>query len=180
MPVLRKIFLDDNEIKVLNGLQECERLEELRIARQRLPSFVSLHFDLGSLQGIARSLETIDISGNFISDLSPFSMLYNLRKFICKDNNVNDLIEVEKVVVLPYIAEVDLTGNPCATFFKYRDIVIAAASDSLRILDEIPIQDHQQVAIKGLMEHRKAIGAMARFNGSYNSSQEHEFDFGEN
>lgn len=50
-------------------------------------------------------------------------------------------------------------GNPCASVKKYRDYAIAASSDALRMLDEVPVLRHQQVAVRGLMDHRRKIGA---------------------
>lgn len=166
MPSLRKIYLDDNEIKEVTGLQECTNLEELHVARQRLPSFTSLQFDPVTLQAISRSLQVLEISACGISILAPFTVLYNLRKLFCKDNAVVDLAEVEAVVSLPRLEEANFTGNPCCKLSKYRDITIGAAGDSFALLDEVPIPKHQQVAIRGLMEHRRNIGSIGKFRPS--------------
>ncbi len=178
MPNLRKIYLDDNEIKEVTGLNECVNLEELHVARQRLPTFTSLQFDPATLFSISRTLQVLEISGSGISVLQPFHVLYNLRKLFCKDNSVVDLNEVEAIVGLPRLEEANFLGNPCCHLFKYRDVTIGAASDCFALLDEVPIPKHQHIAIRGLMDHRRKIGAMARFNpatsGSYAQSEEGE------
>jgi protein phosphatase 1 regulatory subunit 42 len=178
MKNLRKLFLDDNEITVVTGLEACTQLVELTVARQRLPSFSVLQFDPQSLQAIAQSLEALDISGNGISKLSQFSMLYNLRKFTCIDNSVIELPEVETIVGLPSLEEANFIGNPCCKLFKYRDIVIGASSQNFSKLDEISIPRHQQVAVKGLMEHRHKIGAASRFNPSTSQTSYEPKEFG--
>lgn len=180
MKSLRKLFLDDNEISVLSGLTECSQLVELSLGRQRLPSFGSLQVEPQSLMAISYTLESLDISGNGITKLSPFVVLYNLRRFNAEDNNIIDIPEIEVIVALPNMTEASFNNNPCCKLFKYRDMVIGACSDSLTMLDGIPIPNHQQVAIKGLMDHRRKIGAMTRFQTSTDGSsyQPHELGSG--
>jgi protein phosphatase 1 regulatory subunit 42 len=164
MPYLRKLYLDENEIRTITGLTECVNLEELHLARQRLPSYTALEFHPDSLQAISRSLHVLDISGNNLSKLKSFTILFNLRKFICKDNNVLEFPEIESIVQLPHLEEASFEGNPCSTtVFKYRDLTIGAANDHFAILDGVAIPSHQLVATKGLMAHRRKIGAISRF-----------------
>ena len=175
MPSLRKIYLDQNEIKVVTGLTACENLEEFHISRQRLPSFCTLQFDQQSLNCVARSLLVLEISGNGISNLTQFTVLYNLRRLYCKDNAVVDLSEVEAVISLPNLEEANFVGNPCCTLFKYRDTAIAASSDHFNKLDDVAVPKHQQIAIKGLMAHRVKIGAVSRgFHPNQSSSSSYQ------
>ena len=163
------MYLDDNEIQTVSGLTNCVNLEELHVARQRLPSYASLQFQRDSLNSINRSLQVLEISGNGIVLLSPFAVLYNLRKLFCQDNKIIDLAEVEVIIALPRLEEANFTGNPCCTQFKYRDTAIGASSDSFQILDELAVPKHQQIAIRGLMAHRRKIGAMSRFQQAINA-----------
>lgn len=175
MPSLKKLYLDDNEIQEVSGLQECPRLEELHVARQRLPTFTTLKFEDASLRNLSRSMQVLEISGNNISILAPFMVLYNLRKLICMDNTVIDLGEVEGIVSLPRIEEANFIGNPCCALKRYRDTAIGASSDTFIMLDDLPIPKHQQIAIRGLMDHRRKIGEMSRFN-HMNSGQSGQSD----
>jgi len=181
MSSLRKLFLDENEIKYVTGLSACKNLEELHVPRQRLQTFSCLEFDPESLHAISHSLQVLEISSNGVSRLNQFTVLYNLRKFVCKDNAVVDLSEVQSIVSLPNLEEADFSGNPCATLMKYRDITIGAASDIFSVLDEVPIPKHQQVAIKGLMAHRRKIGAISRYqpSTSTNSYEPQEVELSE-
>lgn len=179
MPYLRKLYLDENEIKQVTGLTECVNLEELHLARQRLPSFSTIDFHMDSLQAMARTLHVLEISGNNITRLRPFTVLYNLRKFICKDNSVIEFPEVEAIVQLSQLEDANFSGNPCCTLFKYRDMTIGAANESFTILDDIPIPRHQRVAVKGLMVHRKKIGALSRFQPQQSSTSYEPRELGE-
>ncbi|KAJ1430684.1 hypothetical protein B484DRAFT_448752 [Ochromonadaceae sp. CCMP2298] len=179
MPNLKKIYLDDNEIQSVGGLHLCIKLEELHIARQRLPSYTSLQFEPGALNPLSSSLQVLEISGNGISLLAPFNVLFNLRKLYCQDNKVIDLAEVEVIVALPRLEEANFVGNPCCSLFKYRDTTIGASGDSFQMLDEIPIPKHQQIAIRGLMVHRRKIGAMSRFQQAVGGMEGSQYDGGD-
>lgn len=163
MPGLRKLYLDENEIQVVSGLINCIILEELHVARQRLPSFTSLQFEPDSLRTISYTLQVLEISGCSITLLTPFSNMSNLRKIFCRDNLVTDVNEVEAVISLPKLEEANFIGNPCCKMHKYRDIAIGASSENLVILDDAPILKHQQQAIRGLMEFRRKHGKLSNF-----------------
>ena len=155
---LTKLFLDENRISYVAGLDKCTKLEELYVASQSLPRYSSLTFDPASLEAIARTLQVLDISGNGIQTLSPFIMLTGLRKLFAGKNEIADITELEEIVGLPRLEEAVFSENPCCSIRKYRDYVIGASSDALQMLDEVPVQKHQQVAIRGLMAHRRRLG----------------------
>jgi Leucine-rich repeat (LRR) protein len=146
-PCLTKLQLEENELSYITGLTNCVKLEELFVSSQRLPSYTALAFDFVSLQAISSSLQVLDISNNVISILTPFTILYNLRKMYCSDNNVKDITEIESIMSLNVLAEASFNGNPCASILHYRDYAIGAASDSLRILDGQTVPRHQLVSI---------------------------------
>jgi hypothetical protein len=164
LPNLKKLYLDENEIKVVSGLQDCSMLEELHIAKQRLPTFTPLEFQFESLSKLSKTLLVLDISGNGITILTQFQILIFLKKFLCQDNNVINLGEVENVILhLPRLEEANFYNNPCCKQAKYRDIAIGASPDSFHTLDEIAVPKHQQIAIRGLMTHRRSLGALSKF-----------------
>lgn len=155
---LKKIFLDENAIDYVKGFGLCSNLVHLSVARQRIPKFSSITFDPDSLNAISNTLQTLDISGNGISQLSPFYVLYNLTKFLCNDNNISDISEAEGIVSLPLLEEVNFMRNPMCSLRHYRDYIIGAASESLTILDDVPICNRHLVAIKGLQKLRQKLG----------------------
>lgn len=160
IPNLKKIYLDENKIDYLTGLQKCALLEELFIARQRLPRYTPLEFDVASLQAVADTLQVIDVSGNQIESILPLQTLYNLRRVLAQDNNISNVGDIEAVISLSKIEEANFMNNPCCTRPRYRDCAIAAASDRLKLLDDVEVLKHQQIAIRGLQAHRRKIGAM--------------------
>ena len=157
LPHLAKLYMDDNELTYIAGLDNCLKLEELHISNQRIPTFTSVSFDQNTLMALSRSLQVLNVSGNGINSLEQFLCLTNLRKFFCSANAVTDLKEIEMIVGLYRLAEASFIGNPCCSNRRYRDTVMAASSDSLRILDDVPVQRHQQIAVRGLMAHRRKL-----------------------
>lgn len=155
---LTKLFLDENEIQYVTGLDLCVKLEELHIADQRLPQFTALEFDPACLEAFSRTLKVLEISGNRIRSLLPFAKLYRLKTLVCANNHVSDISHVQNIVTLSDLEAANFSGNPCCKVSRYRDLVIAASSDALCFLDEVRIQRHQHIAIRGLQAHRRKIG----------------------
>ena len=171
-PALIKLYIDENSVEYLTGLERCTKLEELRIARQRLPAQISLQFDPKSLGAFSRTLLSLDISGNGIVNCSPFLVLRGLRKLLCSDNKLDNLDDMKDLISLPYLGEIDFRGNPACAISKYRDHMISASSDALTVLDELAVPKHQQVAIKGLMKHRRRIMGMGYIEAQMQSGAE--------
>jgi protein phosphatase 1 regulatory subunit 42 len=157
LEALTKIHLEDNDISFVVGLDSCQKLRELYISNQRLPLYMALEFDDMSLQAVSNSLEVLDVSGNGISILNQFLVLRSMSKFICENNAVNDITEMEMIVGLRRLKEVSFKGNAACFTQRYRDKVIAASSNALESLDNMPVHPHQKVAIKGLKIHRENL-----------------------
>lgn len=173
---LKKFFVDENEICEIKGLDLCTELEVFSCARQRLPKLTPLVFSQDSLESICRTLKILDISGNGISDLSPFKILYRLQKLFASDNNISDIGEIEGVVGLPDLEEVNFKRNPCCALRRYRDFVVGAASNSLRLFDDVVISQKNIDSVRGIQALRRKIGIVDHTNAlsqiKYEDSQE--------
>jgi hypothetical protein len=159
MPSLKKLYLDENNVEYIDKFENCPVLEELFVARQKIPRFSAVEFDQASLQSVAKTLQVLDVSGNGIVSLAPLVCLYCLRRIFAQDNNVGNVADVEAIISLPKVEEADFQRNPVCHVHRYRDYCISAASDNLVMLDEKEVLKHQQVAIRGLQNHRRRIGA---------------------
>jgi Leucine-rich repeat (LRR) protein len=160
-PKLKKLFLDENEISVIRGLDQCSELVVLSVARQRIPRMTSVSFDLRSLDVISRTLQVLDISGCGITSLVPFRQLYSLQKLFGSDNNISDIGEIEGIVGLPHLEEVNFKRNPCSSLRRYRDFVIGASSNALRLFDDVPVTPRHIEAVKGIQRRRRKLGLVA-------------------
>jgi len=171
---LKKLFLDENEIPLIRGLHQCSELVVLSVARQRLPRHKFLTFDPISLDVISHTLEVLDISGNSISSLAPFKCLYQLTKLLASDNNISDVGEIEGIVSLPHLEEINFLRNPCCSLRRYRDFVIGAASNSLRLFDDIPITQKNIDSVRGIQKLRRRIGLVDRSHATIGSSSRYD------
>lgn len=160
MANLRKIFLDQNEISTIGGLELCTQLEELRVAKQRLPKNKILHFEKASLNAIASSLVVLDVSGNNLTDVSQFRSLFKLQTFCFADNALQDIGDIQHIMNLPELTEVTFRGNPFSKLRRYRDYAIGWSSPSLKLLDGEEISMKQKLAYRRLTDHRKKLGVM--------------------
>lgn len=142
---LTKLYLDENAISFVSGLEACVKLEELHVAKQRLPPDTSIEFDESSLIAISGSLKVLEISGNSITTLIPFSRLYSLRKIFAENNLISDLSDIESIISLHHLEEANFMHNPCCANKRYRDYAIGASADGFLMLDGAPILKHQQV-----------------------------------
>jgi protein phosphatase 1 regulatory subunit 42 len=178
LPHLTKLYMDDNEVTFVAGLEACSKLEELHLSNQRIPTFSSVTFDPDALMALSKTLQVLEISGNGIRSLEQFLCLTSLRKLFCANNEVGELSEVEAIVGLYRLAEATFSGNPCCNQRKYRDTVMAASSDSLRILDGVPLLRHQQIAVRGLVSHRKKLAVSYPYPDMKDEMGDMEFDVG--
>ena len=173
---LKKLYLDENQIQLVCGLEHLPNLEVLSVSRQRLPPNEILKFDISTLNSISNSLEVLDISGNNLSVLQPFTKLYNLRKLFCSDNKITNVAEIECVVCLPELVEVNFKRNPVCSLRKYRDYVIGAACDNLREFDDTAITLKNIEAIRGVQALRRRTGLNERTDSVIRSAS-HDSQF---
>jgi hypothetical protein len=151
LPKLQKIFLDNNQISFIAGLEDCTQLRSLSVSNQKLPENQPLQFDPKSLLMISMSLITLDISGNHISSLQPFHCLAKLEILNGSNNDIMDLTEITELLKKIRLIEVDFSNNPCNDTKKYRDTLISS-SEYLEILDNVPVDTFQRTLITQFMK----------------------------
>lgn len=83
------------------------------------------------------------------------------------------------IMHMPFLVEADFRNNICCKIRRYRDYVIGVAHPALELLDDQPIPQHQQIAIKGLQAHRKKIGANMSMSISAEPSGDESFRYSE-
>lgn len=152
---LEKLRLDDNEIGMVQGLEECERLQELSIANQRIGA--ELQFDYHSLRAIAGTLKYLDISGNKITTLSPLICLENLENLNCADNQLAELVDLEPLQHFPYLEVLNLKGNPVCKVYRYKDTLIGYCSINMHEVDEMPLTRKNIDSMRAVQVHRQKV-----------------------
>lgn len=160
-PKLKVLRLDRNRLRVLEGLDRSQGLEELSVAHQRLPAGVPCFaFDPLCLRNLARSLTRLDVSGNHLWDLSPLACLQALVSLTAADNRIGGIEGLE--VMLQHcrnLRTLDVRGNPFASKDnpKYRDeIIVKVADGPLSELDGKDVTDKEKLFIRQLAQRRNS------------------------
>lgn len=133
--MLEALHLDNNCISHLAGLQNNQRLHELRLAGQRIADDVVFTFDIATLESISWSLQILDLSMCRLVDCRPLSILRELRRLDISEN----LIEEGETMsdTLPHLSQLmdlNASGNPISRQQKYRQNTIVCC-DCLEVLD---------------------------------------------
>lgn len=162
--------LDENDISVIEGLEECTQLEELSVANQRIAS--PLVFDPKSLEAIASTLRVLDISGTRTSTLAPISCLGYLEVLRCANNSIIDLRELDYIRFFQQLVEVDFTGNLVASAvpYKYRDAVMCAAPRTLELFDGAPVLQSKAESVRAAESHRARVAGQNHHHGHSSNS----------
>lgn len=161
LPQLRVLNLSRNCITRLEGLQQCQVLEELNLSHQKLTLHgPSTHFSFSThtLAGLC-NLRRLDMAGIGLQDLTGLGVLTSLDHLDVGENHLKDVGAVEPVLrSCPSLAWLRLEGNPLCHNTRYRDAVIANAVGPLSEVDGKMITEQQRNMFKVLEKRRNQSG----------------------
>lgn len=79
------------------------------------------------------NLEVLSLSVNKISTLKPFQYCKKLTELYLRKNLISDLSEIRYIQILPGLKVLWLWDNPCAEAPNYREIVISALPNLIKL-----------------------------------------------
>ncbi|XP_054909202.1 leucine-rich repeat-containing protein 9 isoform X2 [Poeciliopsis prolifica] len=144
---LKALFLQDNEIRQVEGLEGLFWLKELVLDRNRIKSLSKDSFMSQN------SLQELHLSENRIRELSHFGTLTKLHKLFLNVNKLQDISELQKLEGLPCLTELSVTGNPVARNSQHRLEVILHVTQ-LEMLDGLPITAEELMKAQVLHEEQ--------------------------
>jgi Leucine-rich repeat (LRR) protein len=124
---LRKLYLEHNRIYRLEGLHNCQNLEELFLGDQKIGNR-EFTFDEYSLAAISNTLVILDLPKVNLVHCKPLYFLENLITLNLNDNLIADFQEEMAPMLTTLIRLTTLTmlRNPVVKLTpKYRDQVVA-------------------------------------------------------
>ncbi|KAM6969606.1 leucine-rich repeat-containing protein 9 [Tautogolabrus adspersus] len=129
---LKALFLQDNEISQVEGLEGNRLLRELVLDRNRIKALAENSFNAQNV------LLELHLAENRIRELNHLHPLTELRKLYLGTNKLQDITELEKLEVLPSLSELSVVGNPVAKNSLHRPAVVLRLS-SLQVLDGVTV-----------------------------------------
>nr|XP_020446740.1 leucine-rich repeat-containing protein 9-like isoform X2 [Monopterus albus] len=129
---LKALFLLDNEISQVEGLEGLHQLRELVLDRNRIKALAENSF-------IAQNaLLELHLAENRIRELNHLNPLIELRKLFLDLNKLQDVTELDKLEVLPSLTDLSVVGNPVAQKSLHRPAVVLRLS-RLQVLDGVMV-----------------------------------------
>ncbi|XP_076841776.1 leucine-rich repeat-containing protein 9 isoform X2 [Brachyhypopomus gauderio] len=129
---LKALFLQGNEISLVEGLEGLCRLRQLVLDRNRIKALSE-----DSLSHQAGLLE-LHLAENRLRDLNYLESLTHLRHLKLDMNKLQDTAELDKLEALPSLLELSVVGNPMARRSLHRPAVVVRLP-RLQVLDGITV-----------------------------------------
>ncbi|XP_053700344.1 leucine-rich repeat-containing protein 9 isoform X2 [Synchiropus splendidus] len=125
---LKSLFLQDNQIRQVEGLEGLHQLQELVLERNWIKTVARNAFS--SLD----SLVELRLAENRLRELNHLQPLTELRKLHLDANKLQDSTEIDKLEVLPSLTELSLIGNPMSRYYLHRPVTVLRLN-KLEVLD---------------------------------------------
>ncbi|KAL5493183.1 hypothetical protein EMCRGX_G014321 [Ephydatia muelleri] len=145
---LKALFLQGNEIVLVEGLDGMKSLTELVLDRNKIKTLEN-----SSLLSL-RSLRELHIEENRLKELCNFSSFVNLERLYIGMNRIQDFGEVEKLCDLPQVMELSLISNPVSRRLQHRSFLITTLP-SLLSLDGVTITPEERQAAQASLQDQQ-------------------------
>uniref|UniRef100_A0A1A8V608 Leucine rich repeat containing 9 n=1 Tax=Nothobranchius furzeri TaxID=105023 RepID=A0A1A8V608_NOTFU len=142
---LKALFLQDNDISQVEGLEGLQQLRELVLNRNRIKTLTKNSFAAQIV------LLELHLAENRIRELNHLNPLTELRKLFLDMNKLQDVTELEKLEVLPSLTELSIVGNPVARNSLHRPAVVLRLNQ-LQVLDGMMVTLEERTRAKLLNE----------------------------
>jgi len=137
---LKILFLQDNDIIKLEGIEGLVNLEELVLDRNKIK-----HLDAHSFSGLV-NLRELRLEENGLRSLSHLSALVRLQSLHLTCNRISEVAELEKLGAHPELVEITLSNNPVSRKQVYRPMLLRCCP-ALKYLDgrTVTIEEREHV-----------------------------------
>lgn len=129
---LRSLYLGNNDIVKIEGLNALQHLRELNLNKNKIKSV-----DDEAFTGLA-SLRELSLEENGLKSLTNFQYLPFLHTLHLTANRIQDFAEIDKLVSTRTLLDISIQNNPLARKAFYR-VSIIKRLQSLQMIDGKPI-----------------------------------------
>jgi len=161
---LRVLHLEHNRLSRIQGLDQCKLLEELHVSHQK-PRIddgtedIGLQFCPNSMSAVTCSLRSLTSAGNRMREVGCLAMLQQLHFLDLSGNEFAQIGDVRDMLTGPYLAKVELHGNPfAASERQYRTSVVLHAP-SIEEIDGRAVLPQERDFVHRLHEQKRRLQA---------------------
>ncbi|CAM9725922.1 unnamed protein product, partial [Discosporangium mesarthrocarpum] len=146
LPVLRELYLHQNHISKIEGLEGCPSVQRLWLFSNRIVNMENLHH--------CGALREIWLHDNKIKRAAGLDSLVHLQSLGLAGNPIRELKDVRRLGALPSLVELTLEdvhfgACPVTYVTGYRNFVMCFLRQ-LRRLDGLEVADRDRVAAEGM------------------------------
>lgn len=146
MPQLRVLFLQENDIARVDGLDKLPQLRELVLDRNKIKIITP-----GAFSG-CYNLRELRIEENGLKELANIGRLNRLQSLSVSYNRISELGQLQYLNDLPLLIEISINANPVARKGLYRFSVINKCP-SIRIIDGVEVMQSEAERAELLFMH---------------------------
>ncbi|CAH8475518.1 unnamed protein product [Schistosoma turkestanicum] len=155
MTCLQTLFLQDNDLITINGLEGLNHLKELVLDNNRIKVMNELSFLYNW------TLKEIHLENNRLHELSHLSKLENLQRLYVGANKLTDFVDLEKFAQSQRnLFEISLIDNPIATRQIHRLILIHCIP-KLQFIDGVEVTEEERLRIAQFYAERDLSDIMS-------------------
>ena len=125
---MRILKANNNEITKIEYLDNLLQLKELNVNHNKIRQFEPNSFST------MNSIKCLKINDNGLRNFANVQRLYKMQHLFANSNRINDFPDLEKLIELPNLKELELTGNPVCRKAGYRAVLLKKLT-SLLYLD---------------------------------------------
>ncbi|KAF6771460.1 hypothetical protein AHF37_09919 [Paragonimus kellicotti] len=138
MPSLRSLFLQNNEITSVTGLEGLQQMRELVLDGNKIKEISRISFLYNW------SLQEIHLEYNRLRELQQLNGMETLKRLYVAGNKLADLNDLEKFAESQkQLVEISLIDNPITTKRLHRMILIHGCS-RIQIIDGLPVTTEER------------------------------------
>jgi hypothetical protein len=155
---LSKLYLDGNQIAVVEGLYNCPWLEELHMNGQKLPAGTNMQFCPHSMRSLSRSLRVLHASNCQVADVSSLWCLQRLDDIDLSGSCIEHAQPVNQLVSgCPFLTKLDLSRSPVAKQRQSCSEIIAHA-EYIEYFNGKEITPKERDFMKRLVQRKAVAG----------------------
>lgn len=161
LSLLQKLHLGHNRLARIDSLESCTQLEELMVPHQQPPVEAPLQFCPTSIAAISSTLNVLNTAGNRLEDLQELTPL-RLSTLDLSENKIRQVGELKEVISGDVLRRVTLQGNPFAFHDRRYRSAVVLCSTAIEEIDGREVLPQERDFVRRLDEQKRKLNAQRK------------------